>query len=323
MRTHTKEYYDVVEKFKNKRDKKLEELELREARLSSAYPEIKEMTDKIKIIPSLMLREIMSGSGDEAVKNHLNSFIEDEVQLKKKRSEYLVSLGYAPDYLDLKFDCDKCNDVGYIDGEICTCYKNELAKARYKEAGLDKIIEKQTFESFDLSYYPDEYYEDMRKAYESAKRYASNFNSEKMNNMLYMGKTGLGKTHLSTAIAKVVMDNGFDCVYETAQNIFTDIEYDRYNRTDRYSDDFTSSKYYECDLLIIDDLGTEVENKYNVAALYGLINTRLLNEKSTIINTNLSVNQLLERYEDRITSRLLGEYKVFLFQGKDIRSLKI
>ena len=136
--------------------------------------------------------------------------------------------------------------------------------------------------------------------------------------------TGLGKTHLSSACAKAVIDRGFDVVYESAQNIFSDFEYERFNRgynTDAQNE--KTARYFETDLLIIDDLGTEVTNQFTTACLYNIVNTRMCTGKGMIINTNLKKEELVAKYQDRITSRLFGEFEICLFMGKDIRSQKL
>lgn len=322
MRTHSDKYYEVVQSFNEKRERKLQELEVRENEIGAKHPDIDKLTKEIKGIPSKILFEVTK-SGYKDLEALSRDIINEANGLRVKRAELAKSYGYPDDWFSLRYDCNICSDAGFVDGKMCICYKLALAKVRYNESGLEKLVEKQNFDNFNLLYYKGENRENMEKIYNKLVSYANSFSNDKMMNLLFIGKTGLGKTHLSTSIAKVVMDNGFDVVYETAQNIFTDIETDRYSRTDRLSDDMVSSKYYDCDLLIIDDLGTEVDNKYNLAGLYHLINSRIISEKSTIINTNLDIKQIYDRYEDRITSRLLGEYKAFEFKGEDIRFQKI
>ena len=151
--------------------------------------------------------------------------------------------------------------------------------------------------------------------------YAENFKPGASRNLLFIGNTGLGKTHLSTAIAKKVIEGGCDVVYDTAQNIFADFEIEHFSRN-RDEEDRTS-RYFDCDLLIIDDLGSEMSNQFTVSVLYLLINTRLNRGLSTMISTNLNQKELRERYWDRITSRLFGEYRILLFLGTDVRAQKI
>ena len=164
----------------------------------------------------------------------------------------------------------------------------------------------------------------MSRVFGIVKNYAETFRENGGRNLLFIGKTGLGKTHLSSACAKAVIDRGFDVVYESAQNIFSDFEYERFGRG--YNSDAQNEKtarYFDTDLLIIDDLGTEVVNQFTTACLYNIINTRMCSGKGMIINTNLDQNELASKYQDRITSRLFGEFDICLFVGKDVRSQKL
>ena len=143
------------------------------------------------------------------------------------------------------------------------------------------------------------------------------------NPLFLYGGSGLGKTHLSTSIAKVLIERGFDVVYDSAQNIISDFEYERFGRGYGDMSDSRTDKYFDCDMLIIDDLGTEMANQFTVSCLYNIINTRINHSKSMIISTNLAQNEIRERYTDRITSRLFGDFMVMKFTGKDIRLQKL
>ncbi len=178
------------------------------------------------------------------------------------------------------------------------------------------------FEAFSLDYYPPAALDRMRHNLQMLKSFADTFGEGEPKSWLLFGATGLGKTHLSTAVAKTVLDRGYDVVYETAQNFFSDFEAERFHS---YGQDAPAStaRYFSCDLLILDDLGTELTNQFTVSCLYNLINSRIISGRSTIINTNLPSAELRKRYDDRITSRLLGEYKPLVFRGKDIRSQKL
>jgi DNA replication protein DnaC len=164
----------------------------------------------------------------------------------------------------------------------------------------------------------------MEQVLETARRYVGLFSDEKSQNLLFFGQTGLGKTHLSSAIAKSLIDRGFDVLYETAQNLFGDFEDERFNRTyNTGMDEKKTDRYFECDLLIIDDLGAELSNQFTASCLYNLINTRQNAGKSCIINTNLTLNEIEKRYSQRIFSRLCGQYQVLQFTGRDVRMMKL
>ena len=232
-----------------------------------------------------------------------------------------MSLGYPEDYDEPKYDCPICQDTGFVDVKMCRCFKEALTASNIASSGMGKLIEHQSFENFDLEWYkgnPDAY----RKAemnLKVAKAFSKNFGKTSAN-LLLVGTTGTGKTHISTSIAKELITRGFDVLYDSAQNIISDFEADKFKSG--YSDKYESKgeKYLECDLLIMDDLGTEFVNQFTVSCLYNLINTRQNRGLSTIISTNLTPADLKAKYDGRIISRLLGQdYTLLQFTGKDHR----
>lgn len=156
-----------------------------------------------------------------------------------------------------------------------------------------------------------------------AYRYANGFEAGSSGNLLLMGGTGLGKTHLCSAMARVIIERGYDVYYTGAQGMISDFERERFGNSASYGGGEEIGRYFDCDLLIIDDLGTEVTNQFTVACLFNIINTRLSSGRSTIINTNLTPSELQSRYTDRIVSRLLGEYRMLRFVGIDVRKQKL
>ena len=206
---------------------------------------------------------------------------------------------------------------------MCACMKRELTLAGFRSSGLGALAEKQSFESFSLDYYraDAQNLRLMERTLAVAREYAADF-SLRSGNLIFFGRTGLGKTHLSTAIAREVILRGYDVRYDSLPNILADFEFDRYKSG--YKDvEPRGERYLTCDLLIMDDLGTEVVNQFTLSCLYTIINTRLAAERPTIISTNLGEDALQERYNDRITSRLLGEYRPLIFVGQDIRMQKL
>ena len=187
---------------------------------------------------------------------------------------------------------------------------------------MGRLIEEQSFDNFDLSAYSfnPETYSKMSYVLSKAKDFAYNFGKQhKGQNLLFMGKTGTGKTHISTSIAKVLIENGYYVLYDTAQNIVSAFENDKF-KSGFGPYEPVSDKYLECDLLIIDDLGTEFVNQFTVSCLYNLFNTRRNRGLSTIVSTNLAPKELATKYEDRIYSRIVGsDYTVLFFEGKDFR----
>ena len=244
---------------------------------------------------------------------------EENLALQEKRRKLLSDMGLAADYTDVKYTCSVCSDTGYTEKGMCACMRRLLTEEGFRSSGLGGLIEKQSFENFSLHFYKGEDLEAVSRALSAAKAFAEDFDKTHAN-LLFIGGTGLGKTHLSTAIARRAIERGQDVVYETAQNIIADFEYDRFRRG--FDEGERCERYFDADLLIMDDLGTELTNQFTVSALYNVINTRINRGKSMIISTNLGQRGLFERYDERITSRLFGEFYPFLFKGKDVRGQK-
>lgn len=313
----------IKREYEGKNLKAKEDATQRTLELYKTIPELKKVDDVLADIGLKLFNEALKGK--DSYEQRVEIIRKDHIDTLNLRGELLKYHNFPEDYTDVKYECNLCNDTGYVDVNMCVCMKRELVKAGYESSGIGHLIKKQSFETFSLNYYKHDpqLYRNMENNFIRCKTYAQNFNSEKYENIILLGATGLGKTHLSTSIAKVVIEHGFDVVYDTAQNIYEDFQYERFSRTYQDTSENRTDKYFECDLLIMDDLGTEVVNQFTLSCLYNLINTRINKEKSTIINTNLNRNDLRKIYADRITSRLFGEFDTLIFQGTDVRELKL
>ncbi len=290
------------------------------ARAEERSRELRERDEAIRLTDfelertGLLLFKVACEGGD------LDAVRKRNQELLAARRKRIVELGHPEDYTDVHYTCQKCRDTGFVDTRMCICLKELLITKNIKSSGMGELIEKQSFENFDLEHYKSspEAYEKMQSVYKRARIFADNFEN-KRGNLIFVGRTGSGKTHLSTAIAKVVIGKGYDVLYDSVQNIINDFEQDKfksgYNQTESHSE-----KYLECELLIIDDLGTEFVTPFSVSVLYNLLTTRLNKNLSTIISTNLSTKEIYSKYEGRITSRIFGsEYKLLAFEGRDYR----
>ena len=232
----------------------------------------------------------------------------------------MVALGYPEDYTEVKYSCPHCSDTGFVDVKMCVCFREALLKENVKSSGIGSLIEKQSFDNFSLAHYSydEDLYQRMKKNLEAARDFADNFGTLSKN-LLLIGPTGTGKTHLSTAIAKTVIEKGYEVIYDSTQNVISAFEADRF-KSGYGPYEPKGEKYLDCDLLILDDLGTEMVNQFTVSCLYNLLNTRLNKSLSTVISTNLSPAELSNKYEDRIYSRIIGsDSRILLFGGKDRR----
>lgn len=244
--------------------------------------------------------------------------------LANRRKVFLRMYNFPADYCDIHYTCEKCSDTGYVGINICECLKKEIVRENLENSGLYSLAEKQNFNTFTLDYYEKDDKIIMAQNVRLLREFAENFVPGKSGSFLFLGATGLGKTHLSTAAAQEIIKTGAYVVYESALTMFEEFQEQRFHRSSYEMDENSdgTDRFTECDLLIIDDLGCEVSSQFTVSCLYQIINTRMLHHKSTIISTNLNQEELRKRYSDRITSRLFGEYKPLVFRGNDVRKLK-
>lgn len=243
--------------------------------------------------------------------------------LQARRRQIILSLGYPEDYTDVKYHCTDCSDSGFVDGvKMCKCLRELIVKGRIEASAMGRLMETQTFDSFDLSCYSydKKVSERMSAILAMAKGYVRDF-GKRRDNLLLIGPTGTGKTHISTAIAAELIHKGYDVIYDSTHNILSDFEADRF-RNNYGREENKSDKYLDCTLLIMDDLGAEFVNQFTVSALYNLLNARQNKGLATIISTNLSSEELARRYEDRIYSRIIGTARILPFEGKDRRVVK-
>lgn len=310
-------FVKLKKEYETKKKNAIADAESRAAKLHALYPDVALIDEELRLTGVKLMQEAMKGK--IGLEERIKAVENENLALQSRREALLKAYNIPLDYSDVKYECSDCMDTGYIGINMCHCFKSALAKAAFETSGLGALLKDQSFDTFDMFYYMDDRqnFDKMKKNVEKCRYYADNFdNSGK--NLIFIGGTGLGKTHLSTSIAKVVIENGFDVVYDSAPNIFNDFNKEQFKDETGLTD-----KYFECDLLILDDLGTEMHTAFTVSCLYNLINTRLNTGKSTIINTNLSIDELRKMYTDRITSRVFGCFEPLLFSGKDIRMQKL
>ena len=316
--SYKREDFDRIKtEFENKRINAIADAEARTADIHKKYPEIKAIDDKLSATGINIMSEAMKGKN--GLEERIKAIEEENLALQEERKKLLAKYGLPADCTDIKYHCPDCSDTGYKGLKMCRCFKAELAKCALNSSGLGNLLKDQSFETFNLMYYKDnpQNYENMKASWEKCRNYAQAFSNDS-GNLILLGPTGLGKTHISTSIAKVVIEKGFDVVYDSAQNIFSDFAKEEFKYVNGLTD-----KYYNCDLLIIDDLGSEMHTSFSVSCLYNLVNTRLNSNKSIIINTNYNSDELRKLYTDRITSRLFGFFDIILFAGRDIRMQKL
>ena len=254
----------------------------------------------------------------------------ENLNLQAERTRLLEKLGYSADYLVEKPNCRKCNDTGYVGSEMCACLRDYYVRAQNEELSQLLDLGTQSFETFNFDYYssvPDfeqgiSSRERVSRNYDACVELAHNF-SPRSENLLLSGDVGLGKTFLSASIARVVSEKGSSVVYDTAGHIFSRFEAQKFRREGGDdSADGDVERYLKCDMLILDDLGTEMTTGFIQSAVYQLVNTRLMTGKKTVISTNLTPEEIGRRYGAAVLSRIEGEYRILPFFGEDIRKLK-
>ena len=256
----------------------------------------------------------------------------ESLELQAQRADLLAANGWPIDWLDGAWDCPECRDSGYVHGRMCACLKKLYDQAQTADLSALLKLGSESFSTFNLSLYeskPDPVTgvsprQQMEYVYGICYDYARNFQGMHKGNLLFRGGTGLGKTFLSACIAREVAKQGFSVVYETAVAALDAFEQQHFSREGENAEaaDALVRRMLDCDLLIMDDLGTEFVTEFTKSALYTLVNTRLNNHKRTIISTNLPPHEMTRRYTPQIMSRLEGEYQVLPFVGSDIRILK-
>ncbi len=305
-------YAEALEEITARRNSAEDTAKQRDLELTLKYQEIREIDYELRQTGLSLFRAACRGEDITPIR-------ERNEELMAKRREFLLSVGLPADYTEPHYTCKRCSDTGFVDIKMCACLRELLIKKNIYSSGMGRLIDRQSFDNFDLEWYKDneENYLRMQANLRIAKGYALSFPS-KRGNLLLLGTTGTGKTHISTAIAKEIIEQGYDVVYDSAQNIITDFTDDQYRRS---GTEPKAEKYMDCDLLIIDDLGAEFSNQMTLSILYNLLNTRQNQGLATIISTNLSAKELAARYEGRIYSRIVGsDYTPLFFTGKDHRT---
>ena len=307
-------------------DRSAREADLAEQReqLYARRPRLREIQDQLRRTASRVMAAALRRGEDPLPE--IQRLREENLSLQAERQMLLAELGLPDNALEDTPLCPFCNDTGYRGGEMCRCLKTYYVEEQRKE--LSKLLDlgSQSFDTFDTAWYSDQRApgkpksarEHMEWVDDTCVEYAHNF-GKKPANLLLFGRPGLGKTHLSAAIAREVSGKGFSVVYDTAGHIFERFEAQKFGRDEAERD---VERVLNCDLLILDDLGTEMVTTFVQSALYQIINGRLLEKKSTIVSTNLMPEAIAQRYSGQIASRIEGEYQLLPFVGEDIRVLK-
>ncbi|PKM95277.1 MAG: DNA replication protein DnaC [Firmicutes bacterium HGW-Firmicutes-1] len=302
--------------------------------LRDRHIEIKEKISKIEVLDAKIATRGIDAS-KLIIKEpqnrdlHLQTLKTELQVLKEEKQNLLEKYGYNKFYLDPIYDCEICKDTGYVESKKCLCLKQSLVDIAYEQSNLKDILLKENFSTFSFDYYSSDKLqgvgtsplENMKGVYHRCKKFVESFDQE-FSNLILFGQTGLGKTFLCNCIAKELLDSSYTVLYLSAFKLFKLLETYRFKNDDQEISFDDIDDIYTCDLLIIDDLGSEVINSFTSSELFSCLNTRLLTKKPTVISTNLHPSGLSKYYSDRIVSRILGDFAALQLIGDDIRLQK-
>ncbi len=318
--------YDALMRVYQKRQR--DSRHRQEARIAQVYralPQMERFDREISAASVERARKLLDGDRDGEAR------CRQRIRELREEREALFSMGgFPPDYMEPDYICPECRDTGYVDGRKCRCFRQAEIRILYGQSNLEEILKKENFSRLSLAYYDKglivnekkqiSQYDYMKAVVEECRSYAARFR-ERKGSLLFTGPAGTGKTFLSNCIAKELLDQGEAVLYLTALDLFQIISDKRFDRGGEEGEDRYRG-ILECDLLIIDDLGTELNNSLENAELFYCINDRGLKGKATIISTNLPMNELRNSYSERLCSRIISSYQIIPLFGEDIRIKK-
>ena len=315
----------ALQQFEEDRQAREERFQARRESVFRRQPRLRQIDEELRSTMSRIISSALRHGTDPGPA--VEVLREENLRIQEEKRQLLTQMGLPQDCLDEKPACALCGDTGYRNGQVCRCLRQYYAREQQKELSRMLDLGSQSFDTFSLDWYSQEYdadygrsaRENMETVYDVCADYAHQF-GKRPGNLLLFGAPGLGKTFLSAAIAREVSSNGWSVVYDTAGRIFQRFEAQKFTREEDAGDDV--DRVLNCDLLILDDLGTEMTTAFVQSALYQIVNTRLMEKKSTILNTNLMPGEIARRYSPQLASRIEGEYQLLPFFGEDIRKLK-
>lgn len=325
MALSNSQYDAIMREYGRQQIENHHKLEERRQEIYARLPVVRQLEAEIAERSVACAKKLLEG--DKSVLDRLKEDLKD---LREQKSLIIRAAGYPDDYLELHYRCPDCRDTGLIDGRKCHCFLQAQMKLLHAQSNLEDVLERENFNA--LSY---EYYDDteilpqlgitnaayMRRVVAGCREFVRDFD-KKHDNLLFTGSTGVGKTFLTNCIARELMDDFHSVIYLTASDLFDVFSRNKFDYDNAEDMKDMYRFILDCDLLIIDDLGTELNNSFTSSRLFYCINERMNMSRSTIISTNLTLARLRDSYTDRVTSRIMSGYRIIPLYGGDIRLLK-
>ena len=324
MSLNNSQYNAIMRIYNQRQFQDKYEQDQRREEVYQKVPQIRQIEDEISSQAVRCARKLLDG--DTNAKEELKQHIED---LREQKEVLLSAFGFPADYMEMHYACPECQDTGYVDGRKCRCFKKEEIRLLYSQSNIEEVLLRENFDSFSYEYYDDRVVipeiqmtvaDYMRQVHTWCKEYVENF-EKKGGNLIFTGSTGVGKTFLTNCIAKALIDQYQSVIYLSSNDLFDVFSKNKFHYDTEEEMKDMYQYILDCDLLIIDDLGTELNNAFVSSQLFYCINERMNMNRSTIISTNLSLTQLRDSYTDRVTSRIM-RYRIIPLYGRDIRLLK-
>lgn len=321
MALNNAQYESIIRDYENIRDANRHTLESRKAEVYQAVPEYRELEDSISTLSVSAAKAMLAG--DDNARDRLHDSL---LHIRQRQQALLTSAGLPVDYLKPIYRCPACEDTGYITDENnlkqkCSCFRQREISILYSQSNIQDMISRENFSTLSTEYYQGEDLRRFESAVDLCRNFIKNFNQD-YHNILFYGTVGTGKSFLSGCIAKELIDKGYSVIYFSSSGLFDMLARYSFDYKEKESLQDFCEDIYGCDLLIIDDLGTEITNTFVSSQLFSCLNERGLRKKAMIISTNLSLEELRDRYSDRIFSRITSSFSLCKLTGQDIRICK-
>ena len=313
----TNAQYDMIlHQYELKQLKSRRDAEKKLAYVYDHIPAYRDLEDAVASVSVSQGKKILAGD-PEAMEDLRDSLAE----LAGRKAQLLEDSGLPSNYLEPVYECPDCRDTGYIDGQKCHCFRQAMITLLYEQSNIREMLRTDNFDVLSYEFYEGDDLSRFKNAVSTCRNFIKNFNSD-YHNLFFYGTVGTGKSFLSCCVAKELIESGHSVIYFSATGLFDLLSKNSFDYKNRDELRETYADLYQCDLLIVDDLGTELTNQFVSSQLFALLNERHMGKKATIISTNLSLEELRKRYSDRIFSRVTSNYEICKLSGQDIRMYK-